>query len=134
MLTSSMSDSKWVKLLNELSERIDQSISIMVQLVWDHELRTMWIRDAQYDVDYYATSMEAMIGGFPRGWYKYKEIELVVFSGADDLLRRLKQHIDTVGMFDVELTGSALRLYAYRRLASEATSNPMDRSVGSTDS
>ena len=134
MLTRSMSDTKWVRLLNELSERIDQSISIVVQLVWDYEPRTMWIRDAQYDVDYYATSMEAMIGGFPRGWYDYKEIELVVFLGADDLLLSLKQHIDTVGMFDLELTGSALRLYAYRRVASEATNNPMDRSGGSAAS
>ena len=134
MLTRSMSDTKWVRLLNELSVRIDQSISIVVQLVWDYEPRTMWIRDAQYDVDYYATSMEAMIGGFPRGWYDYKEIELVVFSGADDLLLSLKQHIDTVGMFDLELTVSALRLYAYRRVASEATNNPMDRSGGSAAS
>jgi hypothetical protein len=26
----------------------------------------MWIRDAVYDFDFYATAMEAMIGGYPR--------------------------------------------------------------------
>ena len=130
MLSRSMSDAKWVRLLNALSETIDHSISILVKLVWDHEPRTMWIRDAQYNFDYYASSMEAIIGGYPRGWYDYKEIEWVAFSGTDDLLQILKQHIDSVGMFDLEPCGSALRLYAYRRAASEATNNPMDRIGG----
>lgn len=129
-----MSDAKWVRLLNALSEIIDQSIAIMVQLVWDHEPRTMWIRDAQYNFDYYATSMEALIGGFPRGWYDFKEIEWVSFAGTDDLLLILKEHIDAVGMFDLELSGSTLRLYAYRRTASETTNHPMDRSGGSVAS
>lgn len=121
MLSRSMSDSKWVRLLNALSETIDQSISIKVQLVWDPEPRTMWIRDAQYNFDYYATSMEAMVGGFPKGWYEYKEIEWITFAGTDDLLLILKELIDAVGKFDLEWTGSALRLYAYRRAVSEAT-------------
>ena len=129
-----MSDAKWVRLLNVLSETIDQSISMMVKLVWDHEPRTMWIRDAQYNFDYYSSSMEAMIGGFPRGWYDYKEIEWIAFSGNDDLLQALKSLIDSVGMFDLESCGSALRLYAYRRAATEATNNPMDRSGGSAAS
>jgi len=52
MHSRSMSNTKWVRLLNALSEIIDPSISIMVQLVWDCEPRTMWIRDAQYNFDY----------------------------------------------------------------------------------
>ncbi len=131
MLSRSMSDTKWVRLLNTLSETIDPSLLISVQLVWDCEPRTMWIRDAQYNFDYYETSMEAMIGGIPSGWYDYKEIECVTFSGDDGLLLMLKEQIDAVGMFDLELSSSALRLYAYRRGASEATNNPMNPSGGS---
>jgi hypothetical protein len=131
MLSRSMSDAKWVRLLKVLTDTIDQSISIHVKLVWDDELRTMWIRDAQHESDYYATSMEAMIGGYPRGWYDYKEIEWVDFSGTDDLLRMLKQCIDTVGLFDLESCGTTLRLFAYRRGASKATNQALDRSRGS---
>jgi len=130
MLSRSMSDAKWVRLLKVLTETIDQSISIQVKLVWDDELRTMWIRDAQHESDYYATSMEAMIGGYPRGWYDYKEIEWVDFSGTDDLLRMLKQCIDTVGLFDLESCGTTLRLFAYRRGTSKATNQALDRSRG----
>lgn len=131
MLSWSMNDTKWIRLLGALSETLDQSISIHVKLVWDEQPRTMWIRDAQYQFDYYATSMEAMIGGFPRGWYDYKEIEWIAFSGTDDLLHMLKQHIDTVGVFDMESCSSALRLYAYRRDATKATNQAFDRSRGS---
>lgn len=126
MLSRSMSDAKWVRLLETLSETIEHSISIEVQLVWDHKPRSMWIRDAQYNVDYYTSSMEAMIGGFPRGWYDYKEIEWVNFFGTGDLLHTLKEQIDSVGMFDLESCGSGLRLYAYRRIASDANSRQMD--------
>ena len=125
-----MSDAKWVLLLNVLSETIDQSISIHAKLVWDDEPRTMWIHDAQYEFDYYPSSMEAMIGGYPRGWYDYKEIEWVAFSGTDDLLQMLKQSIATLGMLDLESCGSTLRLYAYRRGASKATNQALDRSRG----
>ncbi len=66
-----MRDAKRVRLLAPLSEKIDQSISILVKLVWDHEPRKMWIRDSEYDFDYYASSVKAIIGGFPRGWYDF---------------------------------------------------------------
>ena len=130
MLSWSMSDAKWVRLLKVLTDTIDQSISIHVKLVWNDELRKMWIRDAQHESDYYATSMEAMIGGYPRGWYDYKEIEWVDFSGTDEHLRMLKQCIDTVGLFDLESCGTTLRLFAYRRNASKATNQALDRSRG----
>ncbi len=118
MVSRSMSDAKWVRLLNALSETIDPSISITVQLVWDDEPRTMWIRDAQYNFDYYPTSMEAMVGGFPRGWYDYNEIEYVTFGATMDCCLRSKSKLTLSGCSTSNCPASALRLYAYRRGAS----------------
>jgi hypothetical protein len=128
MLGRSMSDAKWLRLLKVLTDTIDQSISIHVKLVWDDERRTIRIRDAQHKSDYYATSMEAIIGGYPRGWYDYKEIEWIDFSGTDEQLRMLKQCIDIVGLFDLESCGTTLRLFSYRRNASKAMNQALDRS------
>ena len=110
MVIRSMSDATWVRLLTALSENIDQSISILVKLVWDNEPRTMWIRGAQLNFDYYASAIEAMIGGFPRGWYDFNEIEWIAFSEPDDHLHTLNQQLDSVGMFDLESCGPALGL------------------------
>ncbi len=115
MTSRSMSDAKWVRMLTMLSETIDPSIAITAKLVWDSEPRSMWIHDAVYDFDFYATAMEAMIGGYPRGWYDYKEIEWIMFSGSNEVLKTLKNRLDSVGMFDVELSSTVLQLFAYRR-------------------
>jgi hypothetical protein len=110
-----MSDAKWVRMLTMLSETIDSSIAITAKLVWDSEPRSMWIRDAVYDFDFYATAMEAMIGGYPRGWHDYREIEWIMFSGSNEVLRTLKNRLDSVGMFDLEWSSTDLQLFAYRR-------------------
>lgn len=121
MLGHSMNNAKWVRLFTHLAGLMDTSIVLLTKLVWDDQPRSMWIRDkyqdAQFESDFYCTSAEAMIGGYPRGWYSYKEIEWIDFAGSSEKIMVLKGQIESIGRFDLEITGAALRLFAYRRIS-----------------
>ena len=108
---SFMNDSKWVKLLSMLSE-INGSIDAKVKLVWDTEKRDTWIDDTiQYELDYYQNSMESMISGYPKGWYKYKEIEWIEFQSDIKVIENI---INSIGKFELEEINGNLRLYGYK--------------------
>ena len=71
-----MSNAKWVKLLDALSSIKGMHCEAFVKLVWDSEPRKFRLdEELGFKFDYYESSMEAMITGYPGGWYDYKEIE-----------------------------------------------------------
>ncbi|TQV88286.1 DUF6678 family protein [Aliikangiella coralliicola] len=125
-----MNNTKWVKLLNALSDS-DLVLESKVKLVWDDELRDFRIRYAGYCHDFYDTNMEAMISGYPKGFYDYKEIEWVDFPAEAEVVvnpdniksgtRQVAQDIQAIckiisniGMFELESSDSNLRLYGYK--------------------
>lgn len=77
-----MSTSKWVKLLAALVDNWFEIKECLVKPLWDEgnpARRLLLNEHTQYDFDYYATAMESMVSGTPRGWYAYKEIEWLDF-------------------------------------------------------
>ena len=121
-----MSDSKWVRLITALVANAAEIKECLVKPIWDNvePTRQLYLdENMHYDFNYYATAMEAMVSGKPRGWYTYKEIEWLDFPrvvtskrvGIIDTqsLDMIKEVIDQVGQFHIELTEENLRLYAY---------------------
>ncbi len=113
--SSFMNDSKWVKLLCELSENevlIDHS---NVKLIWDDEIRDIYIDDdIAYQFDFYDHSMESMISGYPKGWYDYKEIEWLEMKSDAKNMRKILHLLNSIGQFEIEFTNNKLRLYGYK--------------------
>ncbi|NQZ06910.1 MAG: hypothetical protein HRT35_07085 [Algicola sp.] len=92
-----MSNAKWVKLLGVLSSIKGINCKATVKLVWDENPRDLRIDDElEYNFDYYAQSMEAMISGYPSGWYDYKEIEWHSETSTYTAYRaKIKLHLST---------------------------------------
>lgn len=113
--SSFMNDAKWVKLLEALSSTENLVRHSKVKLVWDDELRDIGIDDdISYDFDFYDHAMEAMISGYPRGWYSYKEIEWIEFPSDDQDVEEIEKAIKKVGKFQLETINGNLRLYGYK--------------------
>jgi hypothetical protein len=112
--TTSMNDTKWLRLLDALTAIDGLVLDCRVKLVWEDGIRHMWIDAMQRDVDYYAHSMEAMISGAPRGWYDYKEIEWIEFPAGVQDVEAIRSVIESAGRFAIERTDDVLRLYAYQ--------------------
>ncbi|MVN75817.1 hypothetical protein GO988_05705 [Hymenobacter sp. HMF4947] len=124
--TSLMSNCKWVKLIAALVGNWCEIKQCLVKPIWDEENPTRQLLIAKhttYGFDYYASAIESMVLGNPRGWYAYKEIEWLDFprlvildEGAPPIVQDLvasKTIIDKAGQYTIELTQDNLRLYAY---------------------
>ncbi|EKT4489769.1 MULTISPECIES: DUF6678 family protein [Shewanella] len=126
-----MNDKKWVKVMKALSHKEEVIKECKVKLVWDDELRNMYLDHAGYCFDYYDHSMEGMISGYPKGYYDYKEIEWLEFpvlanilvntnnlkSGTKKVAQNISQiHklISEIGQFEMEINKDYLRLYGYK--------------------
>jgi hypothetical protein len=121
-LQALMSNAKWVKLLDTLVQHWHLLRECKVKLIWEGSDMERWLlldEDTRYGFDYYATAMEAMVSGKPRGWYAYKEIEwLELFPSPGDETQHLdllQQQIAQLGRFRVERSPNKLHLYAYHR-------------------
>lgn len=129
--TLCMSNAKWIKLLDALSNDEGLVKECIVKLVWDDNTRYMNIDGMQYDFDYYAESMEAMISGVPRGWCDYKEVEWCEFpkmakqykdssnlkAGFREVEQNLNRIIEvsqSIGQLETESNKDAYRIYCYR--------------------
>ncbi|WP_223649434.1 hypothetical protein [Hymenobacter psoromatis] len=124
--TSLMSDSKWVRLIAALVTNHAEIKQCLVKPIWDEEEPTrelLFDENTYYDFDYYATAMESMVSGKPRGWYAYKEIEWLDFphlitscktkATLMQDLEVIQKVLDDTGQFALERTSDNLRLYAY---------------------
>ena len=123
---SFMSNSKWVKLIATLVANVDIVKECLVKPIWEEQEPTRHLRfdeNTYYDFDYYASAMESMVSGNPRGWYAYKEIEWLDFPRfitgrvkavpVTQDLEAIELLLSKVGEFRLELTEENLRLYAY---------------------
>ncbi|QKG56338.1 hypothetical protein GKZ68_06615 [Hymenobacter sp. BRD128] len=121
-----MSDSKWVKLLATLVANAAIIRECLVKPIWEEQEPTrhlLFDENTYYDFDYYASAMESMVSGNPRGWYAYKEIEWLDFprfittkgkaEPVSQDLEAIELLLSKVGQFQLELTEENLRLYAY---------------------
>jgi hypothetical protein len=121
-LQSLMSNAKWVKLLDMLVQHWHLLQECKVKLIWEGPEAERWLlldENRSYGFDYYATAVEGLISGKPRGWYAYKEIEWVeLFPSPSDEgqhLDLLQEQMAQLGQFRVERSADKLRLYAYHR-------------------
>lgn len=132
---SSMSNAKWVRLLDALTAPEDLVLECRAQLVWDEEPRFFAIDGiTRYQFDYWQNAVESLISGPPRDWYFYKEIEWIEFPrlatqyvNPDDLkagthkveqdLNAIEEAMSRTGEFDIDRNQENLRMYAYRRQA-----------------
>lgn len=127
---SSMSDAKWVRLLNALTAPPSIVTECHAKLVWDDAVRDFGMNHAHFAFDFYERAVESLIHS-PSGWVAYKEIEWIEFPLSvtvpiDENHRRagtrrteqdlgaIRQRIEQVGHFDLHEDEAALRLYAYR--------------------
>lgn len=130
---SYMSNAKWVKLIKALVHMHPLVRQCQVKLIWDEEIRELCLDEhTTYLFDYYDTVMEAMISGYPKGWYAYKEIEWLSFPLDVELpvnknnlcagTKRVPQDVEAIargirelGQFALEQSEKSLMLYAYKR-------------------
>ncbi len=113
--SSFMSDAKWVRLLEALVGVRSLFELCKVKLVWDESTRDMWIpSSSSFGFAYYQSSMEGMISGTPRGFYKYKEVEWIELSAEGENAESIVLKLKAIGNFELERSDKGIKLYAYR--------------------
>lgn len=113
--SSFMSDAKWVRLLEALVGVRSFFELCKVKLVWDESTRDMWIpSSSSFGFAYYQSSMEGMISGTPRGFYKYKEVEWIELSTEEENAESIVLKLKAIGNFELERSDKGIKLYAYR--------------------
>jgi hypothetical protein len=112
---SLMSNAKWVKLLSALTKlNLEQAIAT-VKLVWDDDVRSIRLDDdLEFNFDYYSSSMESMISGYPKGFYDYKEIEWLKIKAPSEDIERIKLSLNNVGKFCVAHSKDDIQILAYK--------------------
>jgi len=112
---SLMSNAKWVKLLNSLSNlNLDGAIAT-VKLVWDIDIRAFRLdSDLEFNFDYYANSMESMISGYPKGFYDYKEIEWLNIKASNETIELINNILNSIGKFCVHQSTDSIQVLAYK--------------------
>lgn len=110
-----MSNSKWVKLIDALSKNSILFHNIKVKLVWDNAIRRLFIdHNTTYNFDYYHDSMEAMISGYPSGFYQYKEIEWIECEINAGQLPVMTRMLNDVGQFKMTKDALSLKIFGYQ--------------------
>ena len=112
---SLMSNLKWVKLLAALSELDLDNINATVKLVWDTDIRSFRLNnDLEFNFDYYDSSMESLISGYPKGFYDYKEVEWLRLKAPSLVIEQLILTINNVGKFCVNQSNECIQILAYK--------------------
>jgi len=110
-----MSNAKWVKLLGALSKlNLEQAVA-SVKLVWDKDVRSIRLdNNLEFNFDYYASSMESMISGYPKGFYEYKEIEWLQIKAPSEVIEQIESSLNNVGKFCVNHSSECIQILAYK--------------------
>ena len=112
---SLMSNTKWIKLLNLLSNLDLDGVTATVKLVWDSEIRVFRLdSNLELNFDYYASSMESLISGYPKGFYDYKEIEWLNVKAPSETLELINNNLNNIGKFSVNQTIDYIQIFAYK--------------------
>ena len=113
--SSFMSDAKWVRLLEALVDVRSLFEFCQVKLVWDESTRDMWIpSSSSFGFAYYQSSMEGMISGISRGFYRYQEVEWIELNAETENAESIAFKLKNIGKFELERSQNGLKLYAYR--------------------
>ena len=110
-----MSNSKWVKLLDALSKLNLDSAVITVKLIWDTDIRSFKLHNnLEFGFGYYASSVESLISGYPKGFYDYKEIEWVNIKTTTVNLGIIESNLSKVGKFCISKSTDNIQIFAYK--------------------
>jgi hypothetical protein len=112
---SLMSNTKWVKLLNALSKLNLNNAVTTVKLIWDSEVRSFRLdSDIEFNFDYYPSSVESLVSGYPKGFYDYKEIEWLTINTSASNLKLIDDSLSEIGQFCVNKSTSSIQVFAYK--------------------
>ena len=110
-----MSNTKWVKLLNALSKLNLSSAVTTVKLIWDTDVRSFRLDDEiEFNFDYFPSSVESLISGYPKGFYDYKEIEWLNINTSVANLKLIEDRLDEIGQFCIYKSVSCIQVFAYK--------------------
>jgi len=110
-----MSNTKWVKLLNALSKLNLSDAVITVKLIWDTDVRSFRLDDEiEFNFDYFPSSVESLISGYPKGFYDYKEIEWLNINTSVANLKLIEDSLDEIGQFCINKSASCIQVFAYK--------------------
>ncbi|GAA6171737.1 hypothetical protein NBRC116592_14070 [Colwellia sp. KU-HH00111] len=112
---SLMSNTKWIKLLSLLSNLDLDGVTATVKLVWDSEIRVFRLdSNLEFNFDYYESSMESLISGYPKGFYDYKEIEWLNVKAPSETLELINNNLNNIGKFSVNQTIDYIQIFAHK--------------------
>ena len=112
---SLMSNTKWVKLLNALSNLNLNNAVTTVKLIWDSEVRSFRLdSDIEFNFDYYPSSVESLVSGYPKGFYDYKEIEWLTINTSASNLKLIDDSLSEIGQFCVNKSTRSIQVFAYK--------------------
>ena len=112
---SLMSNTKWVKLLNALTKLNLNNAVTTVKLIWDSEVRSFRLdSDIEFNFDYYPSSVESLISGYPKGFYDYKEIEWLNINTSASNLKLIDDSLSEIGQFCVNKSTRSIQVFAYK--------------------
>ncbi|WP_163399398.1 hypothetical protein [Flavobacterium fluviatile] len=116
-----MSNSKWVKLLEEFVKNTSTILKIEFKKVQNDQIGELYIdEETTFGFDYWQNGFEGCnsIGG----WLTFKEIEFIVFPEIVDANKNIKQDlkeieklINSIGEFSLEINKDNLKLNCYRK-------------------
>jgi hypothetical protein len=110
-----MSNTKWIKLLNKLSQLNLVNAVTTVKLIWDSEIRLFRLdNDIEFNFDYYPSSVESLISGYPKGFYDYKEIEWLNIKTSASNLKLIDDSLSEIGQFCVHKSTHSIQVFAYK--------------------
>ena len=86
-----------------------------VKLIWDSEVRSFRLdSDIEFNFDYYPSSVESLVSGYPKGFYDYKEIEWLTINTSASNLKLIDDSLSEIGQFCVNKSTSSIQVFAYK--------------------
>ncbi len=118
---SFMSNSKWVRLIEELIKNIDKIKKIQFKKVHKDEIGELYLsEDTTFGFDYWENGFEGH-NSFG-GWLTFKEIEFLIFPRQVDSIKMTTQDleqimelINNVGQFNFDKDSENLKLKCYEK-------------------
>lgn len=114
-----MSNSKWIKLIDELIENSDKIRKIQFKKVQNDKIGELYLdENTIYEHDYWQNGFEGS-NSFGE-WLEYREIEYLIFTKIIDSknnvqnIEEIKLTIEKVGHFYLEIDKNELKLFCYK--------------------
>ena len=113
-----MSNSKWVKLIEQIVDNADEIKKILFKKVQNNKIGELYLDSGSiFEFDYWQTGFEG--NNSFNDWLEYREIEYLIFpkvidSQTNQDLDRIFTLIKEVGEFYLELDENELKLVCYK--------------------